>query len=318
MARWTAADIPDLTGRTAIVTGANSGLGFEAASALAEHGAAVVMACRDAGRCATAAARLREHLPSAILEPASLDLADLESVRAFAQDYRASHDSLDILLNNAGVMAPPERATTAQGYELQFGTNHLGHFALTGRLLPLLLETAGSRVITVSSFAHEPGRIRFDDLQSEHDYTPYGAYSASKLANLLFMLELDRRLRAAGMADPISVGAHPGFASTNLQAAGPFMGRSPLSAWLVLAGVRLTGQSPEQGAEPELYAATAPGVRGGDYWGPKGRLRGHPAPSTMARQARDEAVASRLWDVSESLTGVAFAPLLSGIRPADS
>jgi NAD(P)-dependent dehydrogenase (short-subunit alcohol dehydrogenase family) len=200
-------------------------------------------------------------------------------------------------------MAPPERLTTKQGFELQFGTNHLGHFALTGLLLPALLRSPGSRVVTVSSFAHEPGKIDFDDLQREHSYTPYGAYSQSKLANLLFMLELDRRLRRAG-APTISVGAHPGFASTNLQAAGPFIGSKPLLSRFVLFGVRLVGQSAERGAEPQLYAAAAPGVQGGDYFGPKHRLAGRVAPSGMAPQARDEAAAARLWDMSKQLTGV--------------
>ena len=317
MAPWKTADIPDLTGRTAVVTGANIGLGFETAKALAEHGATVIMACRDEARGDAAAQSIQESLGSVPLTCPMLDLADLDSVRAFADEFAAGHDALDILVNNAGVMAPPERLVTKQGFELQLGTNHLGHFALTGLLLPQLLRTPGSRVVTVSSFAHEPGKIDFDDLQRERSYTPYGAYSQSKLANLMFMLELDRRLKAAS-ARTISVAAHPGFASTNLQAAGPFLGSQPLSSRLVLAGVRLLGQSPAQGAEPQLYAATAPGVEGGDYFGPKNRIRGHVAPSTMAPQARDEATAARLWDVSKQLTGVDIDAIIAATVGADS
>ena len=305
MSRWTAADIPDLTGRVAVVTGANIGLGLETTKALALHGATVITACREPLRCRAAARRVAEQGGQIRAEPMPLDLADLDSVRQFARTFAGRYDRLDILVNNAGVMAPPERLTTRQGFELQFGTNHLGHFALTGLLLPQLLRSAGSRVVTVSSFAHEPGTIDFDDLQRKRAYTPYGAYSQSKLANLLFMLELDRRLRLAS-AGTLSVGAHPGFANTNLQASGPFLGArpAPVSAWLTLALVRLIGQSAERGAEPQLYAATAPGVRGGDYFGPELRIRGRVVPSGMAPRARDEAVASRLWDVSAELSGV--------------
>jgi len=302
-ASWRPADIPDLTGRVAVVTGANSGLGYETALAFAEHGATVVLACRDIARGAVAADRIRASVPAASVEPIRLDLADLDSVRDFARQCAARHESLDILVNNAGVMAPPCRLTTKQGFELQFGVNHLGHCALTGLLLPALVRSAGSRVVTVSSFAHESGRIDFDDLQLERGYTPYRGYGASKVANVLFMLELDRRLRRAG-APVLSAGAHPGFASTNLQAAGPFLCAKPLTSWLVLAGVRLFGQSAAHGAWSQLYAATAAGVKGGDYVGPKNRIRGHVARSGMSALARDEAVAARLWDVSRQLTGV--------------
>ena len=303
MARWTPADIPDLTGRTAVVTGANSGLGFETAKALAEHGATVIMACRDTARCGAAAERIRRSVPLARVEPMLLDLADLDSVRAFAEAFSTRPERLDILVNNAGIMAPPHRLETKQGFELQFGVNHLGHFALTGLLLPLLIGTPGSRIVTVSSLAHESGLIDFDDLQHERSYTPYGVYSQTKLANVLFMLELDRRLRRAD-ADSVSVGAHPGLASTNLQAAGPFLSGKPALSWLVLGGVRLIGQSAAHGAEPQLYAATAPGVQGGDYFGPSWRVRGHAATAGVAPQALDEVTAERLWDVSTQLTGV--------------
>ncbi len=295
-----------------MVTGANTGLGFETAKALSRHGAAVVMACRDGRRCQAAAERIRHAVPTGRVEAMALDLADLDSVRAFADEFAARHDTLDILMNNAGVMAPPQKLTTRQGFELQFGTNHLGHVALTGHLLPLLMRSPGSRVVTVSSFAHVGGRIDFDDLQHERGYAPYGAYSASKLANLLFMLELDRRLSHA-QASTLSVAAHPGFASTNLQAAGPFLGAKPLLSWFVLGGVRLAGKSPERGAEPQLYAATAPGVKGGDFFGPK-RLGGGVAPSSMASSARDEAVASRLWDASKRLTGVDIDAIIAENR----
>jgi NAD(P)-dependent dehydrogenase (short-subunit alcohol dehydrogenase family) len=295
--------MPDVTGRVAVVTGANSGLGLETSRALAQHGATVVMACRDEGRCAAAVDLVLRSAPAARVEAAPLDLADLDSVAAFADGIVARHAAISLLVNNAGVMAPPVRATTKQGFELQFGTNHLGHFALTARLLPALVRTAAARVVTVSSFAHESGHIDFSDLQRERSYSPYGAYSASKVANLLFMLELARRLRAAG-TDAISVGAHPGFASTNLQAKGPFLGASPISSWLTLAAVRLIGQSAAEGAEPQLFAATAPEVANGDYVGPRFRMRGHPVHSSMAQQARDETAAALLWEASKTLTGV--------------
>ena len=317
MASWTAADIPDLTSRVAVVTGANSGLGFETARALAAHGATVVLGCRDESRCAAAAGRLGLIVPPTRIEASLIDLADLDSVRTFAANVRARHETIDILVNNAGVMAPPRRLVTKQGFELQFGTNHLGHFALTGLLLPWLVQEPSSRIVTVSSFAHERGRIDFDDLQWERNYAPYGAYGASKLANVLFMLELDRHLRRAGV-QAISVGAHPGFTSTRLQAVGPFIGTPRLTSWLVLAGVRTIGQLAAEGAEPQLYAAAAPDVRGGEYFGPKWQFRGHPTLSTMAPQARDERVAARLWDVSKRLTCVDIDEAIHRGRSAKS
>jgi NAD(P)-dependent dehydrogenase (short-subunit alcohol dehydrogenase family) len=310
MARWTTSQIPDLAGRTAIVTGANSGLGFESAKALAQHGAEVVLACRNDERCRQAANRIRAEARDARLVPMTLDLADLDSVRAFAEEFANSGRKLHILMNNAGVMATPTRMTTKQGFELQFGTNHLGHFALTGLLMPTLLVTPEARIVTVSSFASDSGSIDFGDLQLEHGYAPYRAYSASKLANLLFMLELDRRLKWAGCTI-VSVGAHPGFSSTMLQATGPFLGRPHVASWLVLAGVRLMGQSAAHGAEGQLYAATAPGVEGGQYFGPKNRIRGAVGATAMTGRARDEAVAARLWEVSQALTGVDFDSAIS-------
>jgi NAD(P)-dependent dehydrogenase (short-subunit alcohol dehydrogenase family) len=313
MAHWTAADIPDLTGRTAVVTGANSGLGFETSIALAQQGAAVVMASRDEGRCAIAAERLRELVPSACVEPACLDLADLGSVRAFAEDVGTRYDRLDILVNNAGVMAPPKRLTTKQGFELQFGTNHLGHFALTGLLIPALLREAGSRVVTVSSTAYQSGEMNFDDLQHERDYTPYGAYSDSKLANLLFMLKLDEAFELAAV-DTLSVGAHPGLVRTNLHRAGPFLESTAFSSRLVAGAVRVVGQSAARGAEPQLYAATAPGVEGGNYFGPRSGMRGPAALSRIWFKGRDADHAARLWDVSKHLTGVDIDEAIAAAR----
>lgn len=309
MARWTASDIPDLTGRQAVVTGANSGLGFQTALALAQHGAALVLACRDQNRGAQALRQLQTLLPAAKLELAPLDLADLSSVRQFAEAYGAKHRRLDLLVNNAGVMAIPRRQT-ADGFEMQFGINHLGHFALTGRLLPLLATAPAARVVTVSSNAHRSGRINFADLQSEQHYRRWAVYSQSKLANLLFTFELQRKIDAAGL-DLRSVAAHPGFAATNLATAGPRMSGHRLLERLFRAGTRLIGQSAAKGALPTLYAATAEDVPGGAYYGPDGlgEQRGYPKRVSSTSQANDEEVAKRLWQVSEDLTGVHYAAI---------
>ena len=305
MSRWTAADIPDQTGRTAIITGANSGLGFRTAEALARAGAVVVLACRDASRGAGALDRLRGSVPEAAdrvsLRP--LDLADLDSVCAFAA---GTEGGVDLLINNAGIMALPSRRTTAQGFEAQVGTNHLGHFALTGLLLPKLLERAGSRVVTLSSGVHKFGRIsQLDDLQSERKYGAWTTYSLSKLANVLFFTELDRRLRAAG-ASTISVGAHPGYAATNLQIAGPQADGVSLPARVMALANPILGQSDRMGALPTLRAATAPDVEGGEFYGPSGlgEQRGHPKRVKYSAAGRDGAAARRLWADSERLTGV--------------
>jgi NAD(P)-dependent dehydrogenase (short-subunit alcohol dehydrogenase family) len=297
---WTADDIPDQRGRRAIVTGANSGLGLVIARELARKGATVVLACRNVEKGEAALAGIRAEVPGADAELAALDLASLASVRAFA----AAQDApLDLLVNNAGLMAPP-RGTTADGFELQLGTNHLGHFALTGLLLDRLRAAPAPRVVTLSSGAHRMGRIDFDDLQGERRYRRWRAYGQSKLANLLFMLELDRRARAAGWP-LVSVAAHPGYAATNLQFAAP-----PL---LDRAGMRVlnvvVAQSADQGALPALYAATVPDLPGGSYVGPGGpaELRGSPRPAGMSRRAQDPGTARRLWDVSEALTGVTYA-----------
>ena len=301
--KWTADRIPDQSGRVAVVTGANSGLGLITARDLARAGARVVLACRDTDKGADAMREITARAPEADAELAALDLASLDSVRSFAREFSDAHDGLDLLVNNAGVMAPPRR-TTRDGFELQFGTNHLGHFALTGLLLSALDGRSDARVITVSSTAHRMGRINFDDLNGERRYRRWRAYCQSKLANLLFALELDRRLKASGSALK-SIAAHPGYAATNLQsAAAPMLDRAVMAATNLLLA-----QDAEIGALSLLYAATEPGLKGGAYVGPDGRgeHRGHPQPSAVpARAARNEAVAERLWAISEQATGVHF------------
>jgi len=305
MAPWTTADIPPLDGRVIIVTGANSGLGFETALALARAGARVVLACRDQAKGAGAVDRLRAQVPGADVELAPLDLADLASVRTFAAEFSAGHDRLDVLVNNAGVMAIPRRET-ADGFEMQFGTNHLGHFALTGQLLDRLLATPGVRVVTVTSMAARGAKIRFDDLQGRRHYGPWSAYGQAKLANQLFTLELDRRV--AGRADLVSVAAHPGYAATNLQMVGPQMSGSGLMERMSRLGNTVFAQSAAAGALPTLYAATAPPVRGGQFFGPDRLfgMRGHPKPVPFLKAATDTGTARRLWEVSEDLTGVRY------------
>jgi NAD(P)-dependent dehydrogenase (short-subunit alcohol dehydrogenase family) len=312
MAGWTADDIPDQSGTTVLVTGGNSGLGYETVLQLARKGARVLMAARDHARGTAALERLGAEAPGSQAELAQIDLADLTSVERFADGFLAGGQELDALINNAGVMAIPHRETTAQGYERQFGTNHLGHFALTGRLLPALVRRPGRRVVTVSSNRHKSAKsIDFDDLQAEHGYRPWGAYDQSKLANAMFVLELDRRLRAAGL-DVVSAGAHPGFAHTNLQVSGPRSGGTSLVARGMGLATRLFAQPARDGALPTLYAATAADVHGGDYFGPDGpgEMRGHhPTLVHFSAAAHDQAAAARLWEVSEELTGVTFEAL---------
>ncbi|MFE0150393.1 oxidoreductase [Nonomuraea sp. NPDC059007] len=297
---WTAADIGDLSGLAAVVTGANSGIGMIAAGELARRGAATVLACRDVAKGEAAAQLMKKAAPHASIEVRQLDLADLASVRAFAAAYTGG---LDVLVNNAGVMALPYRQTV-DGFEMQFGTNHLGHFALTGLLLPRLLERPDPRVVTVSSGLHKGGHIDFDDLQGERSYRKWAAYGQSKLANLLFAYELQRR--AAGALT--SVAAHPGYAATNLQAVGPRMEGNPILEFGSRLGNVLFAQSAERGALPLLYAATERGLAGGTYVGPDGRFgsRGYPTPIDSSPASKDRAVAARLWSVSEALTGVHY------------
>jgi NAD(P)-dependent dehydrogenase (short-subunit alcohol dehydrogenase family) len=314
-ARWTAADVPDQRGRTAVVTGANSGLGFETARVLASRGATVVLACRDPGQAARAASLIAAGTgpdaagardgQSARVQTLRLDLASLASVREAAEELCSRYQHLDLLINNAGVMMPPY-GRTEDGFELQFGTNHLGHFALTGLVLGRLLTTSGSRVVTVSSNGHRAGRINVDDLQSERHYRKMRAYGQSKLANLMFTYELQRRLAAAG-APTIALAAHPGTSRTDLvrHLSGPSRATvnarlGPLTSWFA--------QSAGMGALPTLRAATDPGATGGQYYGPGGAFgfTGYPVPVESSSRSRDVPVMERLWEESEKLTGVRF------------
>jgi NAD(P)-dependent dehydrogenase (short-subunit alcohol dehydrogenase family) len=310
VAGWTAQQIPDQTGRTVLVTGANSGLGFHTSLELARHGARVLMAARDSARGEQALAKVRAAVPSALVELLSLDLADLSSIGTAAAEVAARSDRLDALVNNAGVMAIPYRQTV-DGFEMQFGTNHLGHFALTGLLLPLLLSAPAPRVVTVSSGLHRRvGGINFDDVQGSRAYDKWVAYGQSKLANLLFAAELDRRARTAGTR-LVSVAAHPGYASTNLQRVGPQMEGNRLRAAVMSVANRVVAQSDAAGALPLLYAASMPDVSGGQYFGPAGprEMRGHPTLVGRSAAAQDAAAARRLWGLSEELTGVTYGRL---------
>ena len=291
---WGAEQVPDQTGRVAIITGSNSGIGFETARVLAGEGATVIMACRNLDKAKPKAKEIRAAHPGCDVEVMRLDLSNLDSVRQFAEEFRAKHSRLDLLVNNAGIMVPPY-GKTAQGFETQFGVNHLGHFAMTGLLLDLLLSTPGSRVVTVSSIAHYLGKIDFSDLNWERGYKAQAAYGQSKLANLLFTYELQRRLAAAGK-ETLAVAAHPGWTSTNLQEHAPsvkFMNR-------------FFAQEPLMGALPTLYAATESDVKGGEYYGPSGflEMNGPPKRVNSNKRSRDEKVAERLWNVSQDLTGV--------------
>lgn len=299
---FTADAIGDLTGRRVVITGANSGLGLQTAIGLGRAGAEVILACRDEQRGRDAEKRVRAETGSDRIEMRTLDLANLTSVRDFAAGFSGP---LDLLVNNAGVMATP-RATTTDGFELQFGTNHLGHFALTGLLLEHLREAGAARVVTLSSLAHKRGRINFGDLQSERRYRRWKAYGQSKIANLYFMVELDRRARAAGW-DLTSVAAHPGMANTNLTAGMNI----PAALDVFNVFFRLVTQSDAAGALPSLYAATSDDVRGGDYYGPSGPGETRGAPRLVAPVARvlDRDVAVRLWNRSVEATGVDYAAL---------
>jgi NAD(P)-dependent dehydrogenase (short-subunit alcohol dehydrogenase family) len=300
--RWTADDIPDQSGRVAVVTGANSGIGLVTARDLARAGARVILACRSANKADAAVATIRGAVPGAQLAVHALDLSDLASVRGFAARLSGEHEAVDVLVNNAGVMAPPAGKTT-DGFETQFGTNHLGHFALTGLLLPNLLAAREPRVVTLSSGMHRVGKINFDDLQSERGYNSWMAYSQSKLANLMFCFELARRAALAG-TKLLSAAAHPGYSETNLQFAGPRKLEQPL-LWL---GNKLVAQSADMGALPSLYAATHPDLPNGAFVGPNGLFegRGYPHIVTGKKSAYDEDAWRRLWAVSEELTGVAY------------
>ncbi|MGH8455589.1 MAG: oxidoreductase [Stenotrophobium sp.] len=304
--KWAKSDISNLDGKIAIVTGANSGLGYETALGLASAGAQVILACRDRAKTEAAMNQIRKEAPQANLEFMQLDLGDLASVRAFAQKFSAGHPKLDLLCNNAGLMALPLRRTK-DGFEMQIGTNHLGHFALTGLLLPKLQSTPGARVATMSSGFHKPGKIRFDDLNWNKCYSKWPAYFQSKLANLLFMFELQRRFEKHGI-NAISVGAHPGYAATNLQKAGPEMENSGFGKALMHFANTYIAQPAPRGALPMLCAATSAEVNGGDYIGPDGfaEQSGYPKKVGCSARARDTQAAKKLWTLSEELTGVAY------------
>jgi len=298
--KWTAADVPDQSGRVAIVTGANSGLGFDTAAVLADKGAHVVLAVRNLDKGNQAADRIKAKSPNAVIAVQELDLTSLDSVRKAADELRANNPRIDLLINNAGVMYVPTRETTNDGFEMQFGTNHLGHFALTGQLLDNILPVEGSRVVTVSSFGHRIlARIHFDDLQLERKYNRVEAYGQSKLANLLFTYELQRRFKLKG--DPtVPLAAHPGFADTELMRHLP--GFIPDFFWRPFA------QPTDMGALPTLRAATDPGAQGGQYYGPDGigEVQGSPKAVESSKQSHNEDLQRRLWMVSEELTGVTY------------
>jgi len=312
---WTAAQIPDQTGRRALITGANSGIGYPTARELARAGATVILACRDRKKGESAVALLKGEVPKAKLELAILDLASLESIRHFAATELARNLPLDLLINNAGVMAPPKRLETADGFELQFGTNVLGHFALTALLFPALERAAAQaspapsgpapRIVMVASIAHKRGRLHFDDLQSTQSYSPNSSYAQTKLADLMLALELDRRLRATG-SRILANAAHPGVANTNLFQVGDFNpAERTLRRWVGhLIGLLLNSDA--EGALPTLYAATASTAQPGGYYGPQGLLEargGDVGPARIYPQATPQTHATHLWTICEQLTG---------------
>ncbi len=304
--KWNVSDIPDLSNKIIIVTGANSGIGFEVSKALASKNAEVIMACRNQEKGLKAADTIKQEVPHASLKVMALDLADLSSIREFASKINNEYTRLDILLNNAGVMQTPQ-IQTKDGFELQLGTNHLGHFALTGLLLDLLLKTDDSRVVTMSSLTHKMAKIDFEDIMLEDSFSRNRAYGNSKLANLLFTYEFQRRLEKENKST-ISVAAHPGYSNTNLQQSGPGIGNRRFFYWFYKLSNRLIAQSAEKGALPILCAATDRNIKGGNYIGPK-RLfesRGSPKKVQSNKQSHNEEDARKLWEISEELTGVKF------------
>ena len=304
--KWTQNDMPDMTGKVVIITGANSGLGLESTKAIAAKGATVVMACRNLRKAEAAKAEVLQQVPNAKLDVMELDNASLASVRAFAEAFKAKYDRLDVLLNNAGVMAIP-RAETEDGFEMQFGVNHLAHFALTGLLLDVLISTPGSRVHGVSSSAAFRGRINFDDLMGEKGYSRWGAYGQSKLSNAVFATELDRRLKAAGH-NSLANSSHPGLVMGNLQTNSLQESGAPLSERILYRVIGpLMGQDIEMGVLPQLYATTAPAAKGGVFYGPgTSRVRGYPAEQPCHAALDDAALRKRFWEISEELTGVRY------------
>jgi len=305
MTGWTSADIPPQRGRIAVITGATGGLGYETALALAGTGATVVLTGRNDAKGQRALNEIRGKFPNAKITYEELDLAKLASIAGFVDRFASAHSSLDLLINNAGVMALPKRQETADGFEMQFGTNYLGHYTLTARLLPLLRRSDHARVVNLSSLAHRMGAINFDDLQGARSYNPIKAYNQSKLAMLIFALELQRRSDAAGWG-LTSNAAHPGYALTDLMANGP--GTRGWMAQIARFLQPFASQSAAEGALPTLFAATSPRAEPGGYYGPDGfyELKGAPVPAKIMPQAKDKVVAARLWDVSAALTGVSF------------
>jgi len=310
---WTAQDIPSQQGRRVLITGANSGIGWEAALELARRGAELILPARTEAKADDAIARIRAQVPNAAIIPEILDLADLKSVHAFAKRVAEMFpgQSLDLLINNAGVMAVPTRELTVDGYERQFATNYLGPFALTALLFWSIKPQPGSRIVTLSSGVSNQGKIEFDNLQSERRYSPmFGAYSQSKLADLIFQQELQRRLTAMG-SPILSTGAHPGYAITNLQVTGPGENMPFVLRLGTMILKPLASQDAAHGALPTLFAATSPEATPGGYYGPSGfqELKGYPAPAKITAAAKDVALAKRLWAESERLTGVTFGAL---------
>jgi NAD(P)-dependent dehydrogenase (short-subunit alcohol dehydrogenase family) len=302
---WNTEEMPDQEGKVVVVTGANSGLGFEVSKKFAEKNAGVVMACRSVEKGLKAKEKILEEVSDATLEVMEIDLVSLDSVERFAEKFRDKFDRLDVLCNNAGIMAVPY-GETENGFEKQFSVNHLGHFALTAHLIEILEETGNSRVVTQSSIAHENGEIDLENLNSEENYDRWEAYSRSKLANLLFAKELDRKLKENDW-DVKSVACHPGVSNTNLFNAEESQ-HSYLSAKLMENGIKFLGQSPAKGALPMLYAAASPEIKGGEYIGPDGfkKMRGNPEKQKLSEKALDEELARKLWDKSEEHTGVNF------------
>ncbi|MEO6922746.1 MAG: oxidoreductase [Bryocella sp.] len=306
--KWDANAIPSLAGKQALVTGANSGIGYWTAVELARHGASVLLGCRNPQKGLAALDRLRAEVPGAQTQVVELDMASLDSIRSFASSFVASGAALDLLVNNAGVMAIKDRQLTTDGFERQFGTNHLGHFALTGLLIPALLRAPAPRVVTVASLAHRGGKIEFDNLQGERHYAAWDAYNNSKLANILFAKELDQKARMA-RSRLTSIAVHPGISKTNIFENG-LKGKDFKSIFMSIFGGPLM-QNDKMGALPTLYGATAPEAQGGQYIGPDGMMefKGHPKVVEVKPQGNDMAMAAKLWEASEKLTGVVYPAL---------